>query len=70
MNKTVVVLGAGGLTVSVELRRVLPPPRVTLHEPTPGYHREKEQQERNWLVRWNIREPSAIFGATAVAARN
>lgn len=33
----------------------VPAPQVTLHEPTPGYHREKAQQERDWLARWNIR---------------
>ncbi|MBF6137029.1 NAD(P)/FAD-dependent oxidoreductase [Nocardia otitidiscaviarum] len=32
-----------------------PAPRVSLREPSTAYHREKEQQERDWLARWNIR---------------
>ncbi|WP_433611967.1 NAD(P)/FAD-dependent oxidoreductase [Prescottella agglutinans] len=32
-----------------------PAPQVTLHEPSAAYHQEKEQQERDWLTRWNIR---------------
>ncbi|WP_328439744.1 NAD(P)/FAD-dependent oxidoreductase [Nocardia puris] len=33
----------------------LPAPQVSLGEPSPAYHQEKEQQERDWLARWNIR---------------
>ncbi|WP_405133071.1 NAD(P)/FAD-dependent oxidoreductase [Nocardia sp. NBC_01388] len=33
----------------------LPAPQVTLYEPSHTYHAEKEQQEREWLARWNIR---------------
>ncbi|MBF6277238.1 MULTISPECIES: NAD(P)/FAD-dependent oxidoreductase [Nocardia] len=32
-----------------------PAPQVTLHEPSAAYHREKEQQERDWLQRWTDR---------------
>ncbi|WP_067893984.1 NAD(P)/FAD-dependent oxidoreductase [Nocardia vaccinii] len=31
-----------------------PAPQVHLHEPSAAYHLEKEQQEREWLTRWNI----------------
>lgn len=30
-------------------------PQVSLREPSAAYHQEKEQQERDWLARWNIR---------------
>jgi sulfide:quinone oxidoreductase len=30
-----------------------PAPKVTLHEPSARYHAEKEQQERDWVARWN-----------------
>ncbi len=39
----------------------LPAPRVALHEPAAAYHREKEQQERNWLARWNIHDASGTL---------
>ena len=32
-----------------------PSPRVTLHGPNADFHAEKEQQEGEWLARWNIR---------------
>jgi sulfide:quinone oxidoreductase len=32
-----------------------PAPQVSLREPSAAYHHEKEQQERDWLARWNIR---------------
>ncbi|RVW04215.1 NAD(P)/FAD-dependent oxidoreductase [Rhodococcus xishaensis] len=31
-----------------------PAPQVTLREPSTAYHAEKEQQERDWLARWNV----------------
>jgi sulfide:quinone oxidoreductase len=33
-----------------------PAPQVALRDPSSEYHAEKEQQERDWLVRWNIRD--------------
>ncbi|MFF5218582.1 NAD(P)/FAD-dependent oxidoreductase [Micromonospora sp. NPDC000442] len=30
-----------------------PAPAVVLHEPSPEFHEEKRQQERDWLARWN-----------------
>ncbi|MEV0428275.1 FAD/NAD(P)-binding oxidoreductase [Micromonospora sp. NPDC050495] len=30
-----------------------PAPAVTLYEPSTAYHQEKQQQERDWLARWN-----------------
>ncbi|MEV3966046.1 FAD/NAD(P)-binding oxidoreductase [Nocardia sp. NPDC050193] len=30
-----------------------PAPRVQLREPSPDFHEEKQQQERDWLARWN-----------------
>jgi sulfide:quinone oxidoreductase len=30
-----------------------PAPAVTLYEPSPDYHREKQDQEASWLRRWN-----------------
>ncbi|MBI2702805.1 MAG: NAD(P)/FAD-dependent oxidoreductase [Mycobacterium sp.] len=36
-----------------------PVPRVALRDPSPGYHAEKAQEERDWLARWNIGEASA-----------
>jgi sulfide:quinone oxidoreductase len=32
-----------------------PAPQIALHDPSPEYHEEKEQEERDWLARWNIR---------------
>jgi sulfide:quinone oxidoreductase len=32
-----------------------PAPQIALRDPSPGYHAEKEQEERDWLARWNIR---------------
>ncbi|MEU6579396.1 FAD/NAD(P)-binding oxidoreductase [Nocardia sp. NPDC046763] len=45
-----------GLAAKGEGNFLAPPaPQVSLHEPSAASHREKEQQERDWLVRWNIR---------------
>lgn len=33
-----------------------PAPQVALRDPSSEYHAEKEQQERDWLARWNIRD--------------
>ncbi|MFJ9371552.1 NAD(P)/FAD-dependent oxidoreductase [Nocardia sp. NPDC101769] len=33
----------------------VPAPQVSLREPSAVYHEEKQQQERDWLARWNIR---------------
>ncbi|ONM46397.1 NAD(P)/FAD-dependent oxidoreductase [Nocardia donostiensis] len=30
-----------------------PAPQVQLREPSPDFHEEKQQQERDWLTRWN-----------------
>lgn len=30
-----------------------PAPQVQLREPSAGFHEEKQQQERDWLARWN-----------------
>ncbi len=30
-----------------------PAPHGALHEPAPGHHTEKQQQESDWLARWN-----------------
>lgn len=48
----------GGLAAKGEGNFLTPPaPQVALREPSPAYHAEKEQQERDWLARWNIRYP-------------
>ncbi|OXM18328.1 dehydrogenase [Rhodococcus erythropolis] len=46
----------GGLAAKGEGDFLAPPtPRVTLHGPSADFHHEKEQQEREWLARWNAR---------------
>jgi sulfide:quinone oxidoreductase len=46
----------GGLAAKGEGNFLTPPaPQVALREPAASYHGEKEQQERDWLARWNIR---------------
>ncbi|RVW03258.1 NAD(P)/FAD-dependent oxidoreductase [Rhodococcus spongiicola] len=46
----------GGLAAKGEGNFLTPPaPQVTLREPSAAYHSEKEQQERDWLARWNVR---------------
>lgn len=46
----------GGLAAKGEGNFLTPPaPQVALRGPSAAYHAEKEQQERDWLVRWNIR---------------
>lgn len=45
-----------GLAAKGEGNFLAPPaPQVSLREPSAAYHQEKEQQERDWLARWNIR---------------
>jgi sulfide:quinone oxidoreductase len=47
----------GGLAAKGDGDFLVPPePQVALRDPSPGYHAEKEQQERDWLARWNIRD--------------
>lgn len=46
----------GGLAAKGEGNFFTPPaPSLALRDPSPGYHQEKEQEERDWLARWNIR---------------
>jgi sulfide:quinone oxidoreductase len=46
----------GGLAAKGEGNFLTPPaPQVALRGPSPAYHAEKEQQERDWLARWNVR---------------
>ncbi|WP_054812528.1 NAD(P)/FAD-dependent oxidoreductase [Nocardia arizonensis] len=46
----------GGLAAKGEGNFLAPPaPQVSLREPSPAYHQEKQQQERDWLARWNVR---------------
>lgn len=45
----------GGLAAKAEGNFLTAPaPQIGLHDPSPMYHAEKEQEERDWLVRWNI----------------
>lgn len=45
-----------GLAAKGEGNFLAPPaPQVSLREPSAAHHAEKEQQERDWLARWNIR---------------
>jgi len=46
----------GGLAAKGEGNFLTPSaPQVALRGPSPAYHAEKEQQERDWLARWNVR---------------
>lgn len=46
----------GGLAAKAEGNFLtLPAPQIALRDPSRAYHAEKEQEERDWLVRWNIR---------------
>ncbi|WP_306361640.1 NAD(P)/FAD-dependent oxidoreductase [Nocardia sp. CC227C] len=45
-----------GLAAKGEGNFLTPPaPQVSLRDPSAAYHDEKQQQERDWLARWNIR---------------
>lgn len=46
----------GGLAAKGEGNFLTPPaPQIALRGPSPRYHAEKEQEERDWLARWNVR---------------
>lgn len=44
-----------GLAAKGEGNFLTPPaPQIALRGPSPSYHAEKEQEERDWLARWNV----------------